>query len=553
MVYETYFYDLLAVSPNATLDEIGKAYKKLALKYHPDKTNHNVELTEKFKEATRAYEVLKEVQTRRVYDAYGMDGLDGTAAANAEREAQERHAQNQQRRNGGAPRFPFQNDLFAQMFSDMNSVFTNSPFGNHFGFFDGPPMAGAAGSNVNMGFNVNMSMGPKGKRVVQPAPADPLSSRPRRGADIQHTFKVSLADMYYGRLAKFQLPRRSKCKRCDGTGSLNPKTCSQCKGLGRVMITMNDRFTSVQEIRPCHPCHGTGTYTSAADRCRDCDGGYKMEKTILNVQILPGLKDGDRCILQGMADEGKNIVPGDVVIQLQEIPHPNLVRRNDDLYLEHDIDLKTALLGGSVVVHDFINPGDDLKILVNVHGDDTLNDEVDTDIKKGEVVGCINLKEPKIVKGMGMPINSSIKQGTYFQDGSMNTDHATTKRGDLYIRFNVQIPSLDQFASLEDIATLSKILPASQNQEADKPFAHEEHLSNLPGESPLPASRREQGTDDEYDYDRIDVDSQNLREEDEDEVFYMGEWSTEVDDLNKRRKFNRKQQNKGGSVPGVRC
>ncbi|KAF3988922.1 hypothetical protein FT663_01514 [Candidozyma haemuli var. vulneris] len=552
MVYETYLYDLLAVAPEASGDEIGKAYKKLALKYHPDKTNHNPELTEKFKEATRAYEILKEPHTRNVYDAYGPDGLDGTAAAKEEQQARQN-----QRRRGPTTRFPFQQDLFTQMFNDMNSVFSGSPFDQHFGFFGGPgpSMGNAAGSNMNMGFNMNMNMGmgtgagagagAGGKRVVRPAPADPQANRVQQGPDIQHTFKVSLADMYYGRLAKFQLARRAKCTTCGGVGGLNPRTCRQCNGSGRIIVQITDRFTRVQEIGTCQPCRGTGIYTSAADKCPDCDGGFKMEKTILSVQILPGSKNGDKCILRGMADEGRNIVPGDVVIHLQEIPHPFLVRRNNDLYLEKDIDLKTALLGGSVMVHDFINTGEDLKILVNVHGNDSMNDSLDSEIKHGEVVGSINSNAPKIVKGMGMPINSSIRQGRYFQNDNLETNHSSIKRGDLFIRFNVQIPSLDQFSSIQDIAMLSKILPDKPAEQPGRSTTHEQHLSNLP-EAPIVTGSKVHSPE-EYDYDRIEVDSQDSKEEEQDDIFYMGEWSKEADEGKKRRKCNSRQSAKTGA------
>lgn len=521
MVYETYLYDLLAVTPQALGDEIGKAYKKLALKYHPDKTNHDPDLTEKFKEATKAYEVLKEPRTRRVYDVYGPGGLDGLVAAKQE-----------QQRRAAPLRFPFQQDLFSHMFNEMSSAFQGSPFEEHFGLFGGS--MNAAGSNMNMGFNMNMNMNMStpgnSKRVIRPAPADPRNHSLQQGPDIHHTFKVSLADMYYGRLAKFQLPRKAKCGTCNGIGGLNPQTCRQCKGLGRVHVLMSNRFSSYEEISSCQPCKGTGIYFSERERCPDCKGGFKMEKKILNVSILPGLKHGDKCIIRGMADEGRNIEPGDVVIHLQELPHPSLIRRNNDLFLEQDIDLKTALVGGTVLVHDFINPGEDLKIFINVHGNDAMNDSVNAAIKRGEVVGSINLNTPKIVKGMGMPINLSIRNGKYYQKPNLETDSSDITRGDLYIRFNVQIPSIDQFASIDDIARLSKILPGKPAEHPGKAVTHEHNLSNLPG--PEPTSKQ---SPEEYDYDQIEVDSQGLREEEQDDIFYMGEWSKEAEKKKKRR------------------
>lgn len=526
MVCETYLYDILAVAPGALVDEIGKAYKKLALKYHPDKTNHDPELTEKFKEATRAYEILKEPRTRKVYDIYGPGGLDGLVAAKQE----------QQPRRPPAG-FPFQQDLFTQMFNDMNSAFEGSAFEHHFGLFGGP--MNAAGSS--MGFNMNMNMDGNGKRVVRPAPPEPQSKTVHQGPDIQHTFKVSLADMYYGRLAKFQLPRRAKCGVCKGIGGLNPRTCRQCKGLGRVIVMMSHRFSRIQEIGACQPCRGTGVYFSSRERCPECDGGFKMEKKILNVKILPGLKHGDRCIIRGMADEGRNIIPGDVVIHLQEVAHPFLTRQNNDLFMEKDIDLRTALLGGTVLIHDFINTGEDLKVYVNVHGNNDMNDSVDAAIKRGEVLGSINQNTPKIIKGMGMPINQTIRRGRYFQSDALETDSSEIKRGDLYIRFNVQIPTFDQFASIEDIAQLAKILPGTPAEQPGNSVKHEHHLSNIPGSEP----KNEQSPD-EYDYDHIEVDSQDLKEEDQDDIFYMGEWSKEAE-KKKRRKVNTSEFNKGAS------
>lgn len=532
MVHDTHLYDLLSVPATATLEEITKSYKRLALRYHPDKTNHDPILTEKFKDATRAYEILKDSCQRQVYDVYGEEGLDGSVTVNFQ------HPTAQAAHPG---QFPYQQalTLFSQIFNDMSSVFHGSlAFNNNFHSF---------------GFNAqcqNMS------RHVMPAPPDPNANVLRRGADIHHTFNVTLADMYYGKVVKFQLPKTTKCSVCDGAGCFNPRTCRVCKGSGRIVITMTDQFSKCQEYCSCTACRGTGTYYNKRDKCPLCDNGYLTVKKIIKVNILSGSKDGDQCILKGQSDEGKNIIPGNLIIHLKEMPHKTLVRRFNDLYMEQDIDLRTALLGGSIVIHDFIRKDHDLQIFINSHGQSALNASVDPSIEMGEVVGTINLGSVKIVKGLGMPINKDIKQGVYLQGTNYKpNDLDLYKRGDLFIRFNVQIPTLSEFVGKDDLLLLSRILPQSAAVESNNP-TQVHHLSNLrndsvsgnPSSSPTNFAIDEAANNiqieeaaaplsDEYDYDHLDLDSQDDVEE-EDKHFYEAQWSKDVDVL-KRRKNNK--------------
>lgn len=532
MVYSTHLYDLLKVPPDATLGAIARAYKQVARTCHPDKTNHNAELTEMFKDATRAYEILKDFKQREIYDAYGEAGLDGTAAQS------ENQSQNQAQSFTSQFSFPagFQSaafnapcpasNLFSQLFNDMSSVFGGSaPFDPPFQPAFGPPSAD------------------HNKRHVQPAPPD--NSKPVRGEDIHHTFKVTLADMYHGKVVKFQLPKVAKCTICDGVGCFNPRTCRVCAGSGRVMVTMVTPFSRFEEFSPCRLCHGTGTFSVPKDKCSACDNGYAVQKTIIKVNVMPGSKDGDKYILRGQSDEGKNTIPGDVIIHLEELPHSFLVRRFNDLYMEHDIDLKTALVGGSFTIHDFL--GDDLKILVNTHGKQSLNDAVDSSIQKGEIIGTVSLGDPKTVKDLGMPINDLLANGEYEQNETAGAV-PTMARGNLYIRFNVKIPSVEEFAT-EDLIKLAALLPG-RSTETSSETLQVHHLLNLPASGSTDASnikcparekrrQQEEGSSD-YDYDNIDI-SSDEREEVEDEAFYMDEWAKEH---GKKRK-----NNTGGAAP----
>lgn len=455
MVADTHLYDILSVDTSAGVDEISRAYKKLALKYHPDKNRHDPQLTEHFKELTRAYEVLKDTKARSVYDHYGESGLDGTAAAK------------QQASHGCVFTSPagFGPNIFSQMFSNLNDMFKANDM-NDFAFVD-------------------MTLDAYGSAAAS------KGSAMRQGASIRHMYDVSLEDLYFGKVAKLQLPRISKCKHCKGRGGSDPQLCASCQGSGRVTVTTTNQFYSSQEVSLCRMCEGSGTVFDDGNMCTHCHGGFVREKKLLRINILPGSKGGDKIVLKGQADEGHNIIPGDVVIQLREIPHPDIVRRNNDLYLEHPIDLKTALLGGTVNIVSFLRP---LKLFVNVHGHPTINPPANSaqtasitqKVQAGEVVGTITPGTPKVVCGLGMPINCS-SGGTNVQQGDVEEglslalfDLSRFERGNLFIKFNVQVPEAAQFTP-EALQTLQHILPSETPHEAPEDASVlQAHLSNLP-------------------------------------------------------------------------
>ncbi|KAK6203058.1 uncharacterized protein RJT21DRAFT_129970 [Scheffersomyces amazonensis] len=452
MAIETHLYDILQVYPSATLEEISKSYKKLALKCHPDKTNRDPQLTEQFKELTRAYEVLRDDNSRKLYDDYGEAGLDSSFQPPIP-------TQNVQfRRNVPNPRAPFPNptDIFSQVFNDINSMFSQQPV------FDFGQSFMQDTNNVNM------------KKVVQPAGSALDQQVFISGQDIHHTCNVELGDLYYGKTIKLRLPKTCKCENCDGYGGFNPRTCRVCQGSGRVTITHYNQFSRFRRTGSCEPCNGTGTFVSPNDRCQVCNGqGYMKDSKILKIEVLPGTKDGDIIILKGEADEGRNIIPGDVIIHVKEVTHPYLVRKFNDLYMEHTIDLRTALLGGEIFIPNFLEPNQTLRVFINVHGYKDINNSIHSSLKYGEVVGTINSGDPKIVKGLGMPINHFINRNSYVQNPmeddvvrKKKLDIDTYRKGNLFINFKVTLPSINEFVNGEqDLAALNNILPMSSLSE----------------------------------------------------------------------------------------
>ncbi|CAI4760668.1 CFF_collapsed_G0047550.mRNA.1.CDS.1 [Saccharomyces cerevisiae] len=354
MVKETKFYDILGVSVTATDVEIKKAYRKCALKYHPDK-NPSEEAAEKFKEASAAYEILSDSEKRDIYDQFGEDGLSGAGGA------------------GGFPGggFGFGDDIFSQFF-------------------------GAGGAQR-----------PRG---------------PQRGKDIKHEISASLEELYKGRTAKLALNKQILCKECEGRGGKKGavKKCTSCNGQGIKFVTrqmgpMIQRFQT-----ECDVCHGTGDIIDPKDRCKSCNGKkVENERKILEVHVEPGMKDGQRIVFKGEADQAPDVIPGDVVFIVSERPHKSFKRDGDDLVYEAEIDLLTAIAGGEFALEHV--SGDWLKV----------------GIVPGEVIAP---GMRKVIEGKGMPIP---KYGGY---------------GNLIIKFTIKFPE-NHFTSEENLKKLEEILP----------------------------------------------------------------------------------------------
>lgn len=287
------FYKLLGVEKSASSDDLKKAYRKLAMKYHPDRNPGDKEAEQKFRDISEAYEVLKDEQKRAAYDRYGHAAFEngGFGAAGSSR--------------GGAGFDPGANfsDIFGDLFGDM--------------------------------------MGGRGN-------ARPNATRPR-GADLRYNLEISLTDAYRGKQQKIQFSTAAKCDTCSGTGSKDgssPTNCRMCGGHGKIR-TQQGFFTME---RTCTSCHGMGKIIS--NPCNSCsgEGRVRREKNLI-VNIPEGVEEGTRIRLSGEGEVGlRGGESGDLYIFISVTSHAFFIREGHDIHCKVPIKMTTAALGGDVEV-----------------------------------------------------------------------------------------------------------------------------------------------------------------------------------------------------------
>nr|WP_316638649.1 molecular chaperone DnaJ [uncultured Roseateles sp.] len=290
------YYEVLGVAKTATDDEIKKAYRKLAMKHHPDRNQGEGAKAseEKFKEAKEAYEMLTDGQKRAAYDQYGHAGVDPNMGG----------------RGAGPGGEGFGG--FAEAFGDI--------FGDIFGG------AGAAGARRGAG----------GQQVY-------------RGSDLSYAMEISLEEAARGKETQIRVPTWESCETCSGTGAkpgTTAKGCGACNGSGTVH--MRQGFFSVQQT--CPHCHGTGKIIP--DPCMTCNGQGKVKKSkTLEVKIPAGINEGMRIRSAGNGEPGVNGGPaGDLYIEIRIKQHEIFERDGDDLHCTVPISFTTAALGGSIEV-----------------------------------------------------------------------------------------------------------------------------------------------------------------------------------------------------------
>ena len=285
------YYEVLGVDKSATEEEIKKAYRKLAKKYHPD-ANPSEDAAAKFKEASEAYAVLGDAEKRKQYDQFGHAAFDGTGGY-----------------GGGG--FDFNGADFGDMFGDI--------FGDIFG-------GGRSRSNPN---------------------------GPMKGASIRTSVRISFMESVQGTTKTLSLNLKDPCPTCNGTGAkpgTSPKMCPKCGGKGQVVYSQQSFFGTVRNVQTCPDCSGSGKIIE--EKCTTCGGsGYTSSRKQIEVTIPAGIRSGMSVRISEKGEPGINGGPrGDLMVEVLVEEDARFYRQDYDLYSTVTISYATAALGGSVVV-----------------------------------------------------------------------------------------------------------------------------------------------------------------------------------------------------------
>ena len=297
------YYEVLGVAKGASADEIKSAYRKLAIKWHPDKWVDGTDAEkktaeEKFKEASEAYSVLSDPEKKQRYDQFGFAGVDGQAGPD-----------------------------FSQGFGNLNDIL-NDLFGGGFGG----------------GFNFGGFSGFSGSQPRE---------RVLRGRDIRTRVKLTLEEIATGCEKEITIERNRPCSECGGRGAKNSsdiKTCPTCNGTGQQQRVVNSLFGRTVTYSTCSQCGGEGKVVS--NPCRRCGGsGLERRRETVKVKIPAGVEDGMQLTLQGEGHGApRGGVNGDLLVVVEELAHSNLKRNGNDLFYSKIIPVTDAMLGGEISV-----------------------------------------------------------------------------------------------------------------------------------------------------------------------------------------------------------
>ncbi len=291
------FYHVLGIERNASQEEIKKAYRKLALKYHPDRNPGNKDAEEQFKEAAEAYEVLSDPSKRQRYDQYGHEGMRGT-------------------------------DF--RPFTDVNDIF--STFSDIFG--------GAVGGSI-----FEDMFGQQGRQRQR--------SGGGAGSDLKVRLKLTLEEVASGVEKKLKIRAWRKCDTCGGSGAKNAGsliTCPVCKGSGEIRQVSRSVFGQFVNVAPCQNCGGDGRVIK--EPCLTCHGDGRVQgEATIKVSIPAGVSEGNYIPLRGEGNVGRRGGPGgDIIVAIEEEPHSVFTRNGDDVVLDLLVGFPEASMGGEVEV-----------------------------------------------------------------------------------------------------------------------------------------------------------------------------------------------------------
>ncbi|MNJ93015.1 Chaperone protein DnaJ [compost metagenome] len=364
------YYDVLGVAKGASAEEIKKAYRKLAIKYHPDKNPDDKSAEDKFKEAAEAYEVLSSAEKKQRYDQFGHAGVGGAAGGGGY--------------GGGGMNME---DIFSQ-FGDIFGGGGGSPFDSFFG-----------GGGQSRG----------GRRVA-------------KGSNLRIKVKLTLEEIANGAEKKIKVNKQVSCKTCDGTGAKDKSsvsTCSTCGGAGSVRRVTNTILGQMQTTATCPTCHGSGQQITA--KCGAChgEGTVRGEETI-TINIPAGVSEGMQLSMAGKGNAAPNGgVPGDLIILIEETPHETLKREGNNVVYDLHVSIPDAALGASVEVPTIdgkakikIEPGTQSGKLLRLKGKGI--PEVNS-YHRGDQIIHVNIWTPKALNSEERALLEKLRESANFK------------------------------------------------------------------------------------------------------------------------------------------
>ncbi len=291
------YYEILGMDKKASVDDIKKAYRQLAMQYHPDR-NKSPDAEEKFKEISEAYAVLSDQNKRQQYDQFGHAGIDMRYS---------------------------QEDIFRGV--DFDDILRDFGMGG-FGY-------GRGGSIFDIFFGGGRQEGP------------------RRGSDILYELSIDFEEAASGKTVELEIPRTETCDVCNGSGAkpgTSPRVCPTCRGSGQVSRTQNTPFGRFMTTSTCGTCRGSGNIIDTP--CTACHGsGMVQRKRKIEVKIPPGVDTGSRLRVTGEGEAGeKGGRPGDLYVEIHVRPHSIFIRHENDILIEVPISFTQAALGDEIVV-----------------------------------------------------------------------------------------------------------------------------------------------------------------------------------------------------------
>ncbi len=371
------YYDLLGVSKNATEDELKKAYRKLAIQYHPDKNPGDKAAEEKFKEIAEAYGVLSDTEKRQRYDQFGHQGVGGASGF------------------GGGGVNP--EDIFSSIFGD------DSPFGSFFG--GGGRRGGGGGQPV------------------------------RKGSDLRIKLKLDLEEIANGAEKKIKVKRYVSCNACTGNGSKNgtsQKTCQTCNGSGQIRKVVSTMLGQMVSTSTCHTCQGEGKVI--LDRCEVCFGeGRVLNEDLISIKIPAGVGEGMQLSMTGKGNvPTRGGVAGDLLIVIEEEEHPELKRDGNNIIYDLKLNFADAVLGKDVEIPSIggkvrinVKPGTQAGEVLRLKGKGLK--EVNS-YSIGDQLVHINIYTPTSISSEEKVIMEKLREAPNFQPRATKSDKSIFDR-----------------------------------------------------------------------------------------------------------------------------